>query len=127
MEIPIGYVNLTKTVHAVSVYLNMTDLKKNEFQKATLSDPLLCKSNFYQQNEWLKNKTKVDKAVKFYYNLRNQLHVEEDLLFINFRLIIPLSMQAYVLGILHETHFGMTKTKQRARQILYSPGMTNRY
>jgi len=62
--------------------------------------------------------------VKFYFNLQDQITVEDDLLYLNFKLIIPAELRKYMLQLLHESHFGITKTKARANQVIYWPGMS---
>jgi hypothetical protein len=40
------------------------------------------------------------------------------------RIVVPPSMTSLMLGLIHETHLGIIKSKQRARDTLYWPGMS---
>ena len=40
------------------------------------------------------------------------------------RLIVPQAMRQSLLQDLHTAHQGMTRTKNRARQVVYWPGLT---
>lgn len=55
--------------------------------------------------------------------MRNEIFVEDGLLFLNNRMIVPSKMRQKILKQLHESHFGVTKTKKRAKDALYWPGL----
>jgi len=110
---------LLEVVHSIDTGLSIIDYKKEEFQRATLADPTLSKLKDYYFNGWPKIKKNVDDMVKFYFNLQDQITVEDDLLYLNFKLIIPAELRKYMLQLLHESHFGITKTKARANQVIY--------
>lgn len=114
---------LKEVVHSIDTGLSITDTKKLELQKATNADSTLSKLKDYHTNGWPKSKKDVDDKVKFYFNLQDQITVEDDLVYLNFKLIIPAELRKYMLQLLHESHFGITKTKARASQVIYWPGM----
>ena len=39
------------------------------------------------------------------------------------RIAVPQSWQSQLLGLIHESHFGIEKSKSRAREVLYWPKM----
>lgn len=53
----------------------------------------------------------------------NDLVIDDNLIFLNDRIIIPLSLRSEVLNLLHKSHLGIEKTKQRARSLVYWPGL----
>lgn len=114
---------ISETVHSVSRSLNITDEKRLVFKKATKQDLILTKLKNYYFNGWPNNINKVDDDVKFYFKLQSEIHVEDDLVFFNYRLFVPVSLREYILKLLHEPHFGIHKTKQKAREIVYWPGL----
>nr|XP_022902184.1 uncharacterized protein K02A2.6-like [Onthophagus taurus] len=114
---------ITEGVHSISTNLNITDLKKREFQIATSNDDILRIIKDYNTNGWPKTKEKVPDNVKHYFNLQNDITCEEGLIFLNYRLIVPCSMRDYILKLLHESHFGIQKTEARAREAVYWPGL----
>lgn len=58
-----------------------------------------------------------------FYKLKNQLHLVDEMLLYDFRLIIPTDMQGQMVNWLHESHLGIEKTLARARELFYWPGM----
>lgn len=97
---------------------------KEKLKKATNDDLILAKLKSHHLNGWPKTKKDVDNKVKFYFNLQDQVTVEDELLYLNFKLIIPVEYREYILQLLHESHFEMTKTKARANQVIYWPGLS---
>ena len=60
-----------------------------------------------------------------YWNIRNELTIENDVIVYGNRLVIPRSLRKDMLQKLHASHQGREKTKRRARQTLYWPGINN--
>ena len=56
--------------------------------------------------------------------MRNDIFIDEDLLFVEDRLIIPSSMKQDFLNQLHESHMGINKTQKRAKLLFHWPGMS---
>ena len=59
-----------------------------------------------------------------FYNIRNELFIEDNLLFYNTRLVVPESLRLDMLHLLHQGHFGIEKTRARARSVLFWPGLS---
>ena len=64
-------------------------------------------------------------AVRQYWTIRQQLSVDDGLVFFGNRVVVPLSARRDVLTRLHASHQGIVRTKQRAAQTVYWPGITN--
>lgn len=63
---------------------------------------------------------KVQNCVRQYYMLHNDIHVLDNLVFFKNRLIVPAELRQDMLKLLHdEGHFGVTKTRARAKDSLY--------
>lgn len=52
------------------------------------------------------------------------LHVTEDVIIYNDRIVVPPSLRNAVLDVLHSAHQGASKMALRARLIVFWPGMT---
>lgn len=65
----------------------------------------------------------MDDRVRFYYKIRNDISVENGIVYFNNRIIIPSSLRKTMLNLLHESHQGITKSKLRAKEVMYWPGM----
>nr|XP_040576564.1 uncharacterized protein K02A2.6-like [Lepeophtheirus salmonis] len=62
--------------------------------------------------------------LKLYWNLRDSLSIYEGLIIVNNkRIVIPRVARKEILENLHVSHQGIVKTKQRAREIIYWPGI----
>ena len=61
--------------------------------------------------------------MKPFWNIKEELSVNEDILFRGTRLIPPSSMRAELMSIAHESHQGISKTKESLRGTYWWPGM----
>ena len=62
--------------------------------------------------------------VRLYWNVRDQVHEAEGLMFLGEKLIVPESMPKEMLALLHESHQGIKKSTARAREVMYWPGIS---
>ena len=68
---------------------------------------------------------RVDPAVLKYWTIRQQLSVDDGLVYFGSRVIVPSEARRNVLAKLHSSHQGIVRTKQRAAQTVYWPGISN--
>lgn len=61
--------------------------------------------------------------IKHYWKLRNEICVEEELVYYGMRLVNPKALRKYILIKLRETHMAIIKTRARARQLFYYPNI----
>ncbi len=73
---------------------------------------------------WPDTKQEVPHSIKPYWDCRDELAVLDGVIYRGMRIVVPPSMRAQMLDIIHETHLGIVKSKQRARETLYWPGMS---
>lgn len=113
-------------IHCVGLAKNVSvsDERKREIRLILKEDPSLSKLIYYIKKGWPKERHNVHDLVKCCNNQRSLITVDDDLLFLNDRIIIPVNMRKYVLNKLHESHFGIEKTKARARQVVYWPNIS---
>ena len=68
----------------------------------------------------------LDDALAPYWNIRNSLVVSDgSVVWYNNRVVLPLSLRPRALEILHSAHQGVSGMEDRARSIVYWPGITN--
>lgn len=115
--------DIDKTLDDAVLSINVSDERKIEFQNETKNDPILKKIKEYCLYGWPDHKSKCDENVKSYYTNQHEIFLDDDILFYNERIMVPFSMRPNMLKQLHEPHFGITKTKKRARDALYWPLM----
>ena len=73
---------------------------------------------------FLNRKTDLPVELRPYWAVHAHLAVDDGLVMYDRRLVIPAAMRGLVLQ-LRISHLGKEKTKQRARQIVYWPGVDN--
>lgn len=101
--------------------LNISESKIKEFQTETEIDPVLRELKSTVRTGWPSDKKKVNELVKPYFKLQDDIFLEDELLFLNSRIMVPKSLQRMVLDLLHQSHLGIEKTKSRARSLVYWP------
>jgi hypothetical protein len=63
--------------------------------------------------------------VRQFWAIRMDLSIDDGLVLYNGRIVVPQAARRDILKKLHSSHQGITRTKRRARQALYWPGMSN--
>ena len=94
-------------------------------QQATAADPVMQALTPIIQHGFPKSKKDVPNALRQYWNSRYELSSVDGLLFRAQRLMVPHSWRKEMLDHIHESHQGMVKCKQGARDILFWPGMSS--
>lgn len=113
------------TVHSLSNNIAMSENKKIEFRKEIENDQVLSKIKYFCETEWPKKSKDLEKDFKFYFALRENIYLSNDLLFLNNKIIVPSKLRKEMLELIHKPHFGIVKSKLRARQIFYWPRLSN--
>ena len=70
------------------------------------------------------SKSQLPESVRPFHPIAGELSVQEGLLMRGSRLVIPTSLRAEILVLLHASHQGIYKTRERARQSLWWPGLS---
>ncbi|PIK41369.1 hypothetical protein BSL78_21779 [Apostichopus japonicus] len=97
-----------------------------EIREASKSDAILCKvSSAVVDNTWqqiLRECSEEECAtIRKFYNIRDELTANKDILLRGSRIVIPKSLQTHVLKLAHEGHQGLVKTKQLLREKVWFP------
>ena len=82
--------------------------------KETKSDPELVALRKVVMSGWPDEKNDVPTEVIHYWNYRDEITMQDDLMMKHDRIIIPQSLRRLVLHRIHSGHFGMEKCKARA-------------
>ena len=112
-ELEVNEVHLT-------AHLPISPEKYVEMQQATAADPVMQALTSIIQQGWPKSKKDVPHALRQYWDYRDELSTHNTQ-----RLIVPYSWRKEMLVRIHESHQGIVKCKQRARDILFWPGMSS--
>lgn len=114
-----------KTITQAILSINVSDERKKEIQRETENDKILKQIKTYCMLGWPNHKSKCPSEIRYFYRFKNDIFIEDELLFYNDRLIIPSKMRQTIVNKLHEPHFGIGKTLQRARMSVFWPQMNN--
>ena len=99
---------------------NLEDLKEQVRQDAEYQTLF-----GYVSQSFPKKKEKLPEALRFYWKIRHELSCEDELVLWGNRIVIPRCARPGILAKLHSSHQGIEKTKRRAKQTVFWPGITS--
>lgn len=102
-----------------------TFLLHQSFLQATADDPVMTKLQDVVLDGWPSTKQELPVDVREYWNFRHEISCINGLLFRGHKVIVPYQLRSSMLDKIHESHLGIVKCKQRAREVLFWPGMTS--
>ncbi|UYV81392.1 hypothetical protein LAZ67_20001039, partial [Cordylochernes scorpioides] len=102
--------------------LDKDDILTKIFEAQQEDTTLKAVVNYLEQG-W-PDKKKMSQALLSYWHVKDELGVQNGLLMRSCRLVIPESMKLEILDKLHAGHFGITKTRLRARETVWWPGIS---
>ncbi|UYV69971.1 K02A2.6-like, partial [Cordylochernes scorpioides] len=113
------------SAHINAVLSSITDKDEmlTKIFEAQQEDTTLKAVVNYLEQGW-PDKKKMSPALLSYWHVKDELGVQNGLLMRSFRLVIPASMKLEILDKLHAGHFGITKTRLRARETVWWPGIS---
>ena len=111
------------SIIAVEVAETHPDLRLEEVRSAAAWDPELQALQEVIRNGFPDAKVELPELVRPYWPVRERLSVDDGLAVCGCRLIIPGALRRQVLESLHDGHLGRERTKARARQIVFWPGL----
>ena len=112
-------------VHQITNAIPATDNRLDRTRIATTADPTLNQLRHYIFHGWPAQKRQLPEPVQHYWNYREELAIEDGLMFKAHRLVIPTSQRAEYLRDLHAGHLGEEKTLLRARETVFWPGISD--
>ncbi|XP_046571089.1 uncharacterized protein K02A2.6-like [Haliotis rubra] len=110
-------------VHMVLANLPVSDHKMSQLRDAINNDVQMQQLRTTILNGWPDSRSECPESIIEYWNHRDQLTVMDGLIFKGEKIIIPKGQRSELLQKIHSSHFGMEKCKERARDILFWPGM----
>ena len=112
-------------VHAILKNLPISDQKAEEIRQATKEDPQLQHLTAYIQSGWPESRTSCHPNTLTFWNFRDELSVIDNIILKGNKIFIPTTLRPKMLTKIHEGHWGIEKSIQRAREIIFWPGMTS--
>ena len=90
-----------------------------KLKETTREDPILGTVYQLTQQGWPHQRRHTPRMARVYWDFRDQLSIDEGLLLMGPRIVIPSCLREEYLQRLHQGHLSATKVQQNARQHLY--------
>jgi len=110
-------------VNLVKEQAPISDAKFEVFKTETEKDPELSVVLQVVMDGWPEHIRNCPNEAKPYFTVRDELTIVDGVLFKSNKIVVPKSLRAEMLAKIHESHQGIVRCKQRARECLYWPGM----
>ena len=110
-------------VHMVTKNLPVSDQKMKQLRLATSADTQLQSLMSVINLGWPEARSDCPPNITEFWNFRDELSVIDGIILKGHRILVPKALRAEMLDKIHSSHLGIEKTKQRAREILFWPGM----
>ena len=106
-------------------YLPISDDRLREIQSATEQDEALQVLKTVILEGWSENRSDVPLLAVPYFNDRDELTVQNGIIFKGSRCVIPKSLRPNILSRIHSSHLGIESCLRRARECVYWPLMNS--
>ena len=110
-------------VHSLVSSLAVSDIKFTQIQQETNKDDELQKLKQTIKDGWPTHRRNLDHVILPYWEGKEEYHIVDNIIFKGSRIVVPRSMRAEMLSIIHEGHLGIEMCTRRAKEILHWPGM----
>lgn len=111
-------------VHTVLSSMTYTDRSLETVRKETKTDLQMKTLKRTIVQGWPDSRLDCPELVQEFYNHRDELSVADDLIFRGQTLIIPKSLRQHMIDQVHLGHMGTDKSLQRAKDVMFWPGMS---
>lgn len=111
-------------VHTVIRSLPVSDIKIQQIQDATRDDAQMQMLIEVIKTGWPETRQNCPTTVLEFWNHRDEISCENDIVFRGQKLVIPAAMREEMIKAAHIGHFGIDKSLGRARDIMFWPGMS---
>ena len=126
-----AYLDQVHTCHSVTDLegidhtrsLSLTDERLQQFVHISADDPVLQELRKIILQGWPETKSEVPEFLHAYYDFRDELTVQDQLVFKGPRLVVPAPLRKEMMAEAHATHIGVEGCVRRARDTMYWPRM----
>ena len=106
-------------------YTNVSSSTAKRIQSGTDADPKLQALKQLVLEGWPDSREKIPGAVIDYWNYREEITIQDGILYKGLRMIIPSSMRNEMLNKIHSSHLGTEACIRKAKDSLFWPFMRN--
>lgn len=111
-------------VHGVMSSMPVSDQKMTHIRVVTDRDEQIKLLKQVIHNGWPDDRSQCPKTLLEFWNYRDELTEVDGVILKGNKILIPKDCRTDMLKIIHESHLGVEKCTQRAREILFWPNMT---
>ena len=104
--------------------LSITDERLQQFEHVSRDDPVLQELHKIIARGWPENKSEIAEFLHAYYDFRDELTIQDGLVFRGSRLVVPVPLRKEMMAAAHATHIGVEGCIRRVRDVMYWPRMT---
>ena len=104
-------------------YLPITEPRLNDIQSHTSKDEALQVLKDTVLRGWPHRREDTPPLARPYFDIRDELSIQDGILFRGERAIIPKTLRADMMQRIHSSHIGIGGCLRRAKEYLYWPGM----
>lgn len=108
---------------SLSYIIASADLKQ-KIEQFSISDPIINAIRHYIVNGWPDSVAELPTELRDFFNYRDELVLENSVLFKGLRMYVPQCLREEVLNRIHSSHIGVQGCLRRAREAVFYPGMT---
>ena len=112
-------------VDGIIAVLQVTDEKLKEIKEETQKDKTMISLQNTIMQGWSNERSNTSNELHAYWNIRDELSVQQGLILKGSKIVIPTKMRKEILIKIHAGHQGREKCKQRARQVVFWPGINS--
>ena len=111
-----------QSIHAVD-YLAISKQQLSEIKQETAKHPTLQTLKNVILRGWPGNSSSVPKEVSEYFSVREELAIQDGIIFKGQRSVIPETLRQKVKEKIHRAHIGIQGCLRRACEVIYWPSM----
>ena len=117
---------LIKSVEEIDMveFLPITAERLAELREKTERDESLQQLKQVIRNGWPDRKEEVPAEIRNYFHFREELTIQDGILFKGNRVIVPGALRPYMVKKVHASHIGVEGCLRKARDVLFWPGMS---
>ena len=108
-----------------SANLHVSDERWQQLTHVLVDDPVLKQLRTFIQCGWPERKSDVPMCPRPYFDLRDELVVQGNLIVKGPRLVVPACMRKELMSVAHATHIGIEGCLRRVRECLFWPMMVS--
>ena len=112
-------------MHLLTKIAPASSLRLKELHEATKNDPTLQLLAQITHQSWPRTIQDCPHSIQSYWYFRDEITIEDGILYKGTRLIIPQTEQNATQAVLHMGHYATDKMNLRARETVYWPSITD--